>query len=70
MSDDTKTAASNWQVMKAMAELAQAFPILDVVFDVHQMSESGDCAECSQEGRYMSWPCNTIRAVLDRAGVL
>jgi hypothetical protein len=70
MNDDTKTAATNWQIMKAMAELAQAFPILDTVFDVHQIDESGNCGECNQTGRYASWPCRTVWSVLDRAGVL
>lgn len=67
---DTKTAATNWQIMKAMAELAQAFPILDTVFDVHQMDETGNCVECGQGERYASWPCRTVWSVLDRAGVL
>lgn len=62
--------ATPWQIMKAMAELAQAFPILDTVFDVHQMDGLGNCAECNQAERHESWPCKTIHAVLDRAGVL
>lgn len=62
--------ATSWQVMKAMAELTQAFPILDAVFDLHQVDECGNCTECNQAERYMRWPCKTISAVLDRAGVL
>jgi hypothetical protein len=62
--------ATQWQIMKAMVELTQAYPILDTVFDLHQVDESGNCAECNQAERYASWPCNTVRAVLDRAGVL
>jgi hypothetical protein len=64
------TAPTSWQVMKAIAELAQAFPILDPVFDLHQLDSCGNCEECNQAERYESWPCKTIRVVLDRAGVL
>jgi len=71
MTDETSTM---WQIMKGVAEMARAFPILESVFELHQLSETfyGCCNACltSSGVHEVPWPCPTVRVVLDRGGVL
>lgn len=74
MSNTEELPPGNWQIMKGMAELAQAFPILEPVFQLHDLSDTfaGSCNQCiSSNGSHdVPWPCPTIRTVLARGGVL
>ena len=68
---DTPT---HWSQIKAMAEMAHAFPILDAVFELHHLSATfaGCCNNCiSSTGSHdVPWPCPTIRVVLGAGGYL
>lgn len=63
-----------WSQIKAMAEMAQAFPILDPVFELHHLSATFDgcCNHCisSDASHDVPWPCPTIRVVLSAGGYL
>lgn len=59
----------SWALMKSTVELAQAFPILEAVFELHHPTESGSCDHCTGEFS-VTWPCKTVCVVLDRGGLL
>lgn len=68
MSEEGENLSGFWAFAKGCAQLVDAFPILDTVFQLHQPNEFMDCDECSYGNETRKWPCATVATLLRTQG--